>query len=1006
MKKPFPPRLSAFRLLSGIIIMLVAGARLAAQTASGTIEGRVLDPASGDYLLNARVSVKDAGKEAFTDSAGYYQIRDVTPGTVTLEVFYTGFDPQTATVVVEAGRTAGADFSLRNVMRYGDGATVIMDKFVVAATREEDAQAIAVNEQRFADNVKNVVAADAFGDIAEGNIGEFMKFIPGVSLEYGAGDASALVLRGIPSEYNAVTMDGNELASTAGYGAGRAFSLEQVSIVNAARVEVVKSQLPSNWANALGGGVNLVSKSSFERSKPQLKYKAFMTFSSDDYDLGKTGGPGDKQTRKVRPGGEFSYIKPVTKNFGFTVSALYSDQVGHERYSTPTWEFRPTYGASETNPYLRNYQLRDDPRETERQSVSLGVDWKPFTPLTLKLNYTYSSYDLFTAVNRLSFQHRTVTGAANILDAAPTDYDEHHMHSGKLNNGAETTETLQSPMWRKKYGDTHTVSGAANWRLGAWKASVEGSFSKSVNYYRDTDHGFFSYADVRISQVQTNFDDIQKVRPGTITVSKGGEVKDWTKLASYNIINVESEHVNSADTRYNARANLRRDIRVGGVDGAVQVGVAYKKQIRDRSMDKKLWSYRGADGVADNADNTAAGIVNENYLDKDMGFGWPTSIEWVSLSKLYDLYQEHEDDGWFVPNATHAYQQNALGSEYIEESIYGAYLQAEATAFRGRMKVVGGVRFEQTENRGEGLLREGSIYITRGQKSSTSYGGWYPSVGVNYNITGNLISRAAYGRTVGRPNFTNIIGRAEIIESTETISIRNPNLKPWEADNIDLSLEYYLKSGVISVGAFWKNIDNAFGTSAWYADEALLDEFELSHAYIGWDMTTTRNVGKARVSGIEVNFSQRLNFKSLPRWARGFSVFANGTWLDLDGERADFNSFVEKIVNWGISYSYKRLSARLNWNYRGKQHINYPNFGVDADENPILAEAHTLPVTRLDANIEFRFTKWLALFFNGRDITHADLDRVKISANNPEYSQFYQRNKYSIKFTAGIRGTW
>lgn len=976
---------------------------------TGSIEGRVLDPASGDYVLNAKISIKSTALEALTDSTGYYQILNVPAGTVVVEVFHTGFDRQTATITVESDKIAVCDFSMRNVMRYGDDDVVKLDKFVVQATREEDAQMIAVNEQRFADNIKNVVAADAFGDIAEGNIGEFMKFIPGVSVEYGAGDASALVLRGIPSEYNAVTMDGNELASTAGYGASREFSLEQVSIANASRVEVIKSQLPSNWANALGGSVNLVSKSSFERSKPQLKYRAFMTFSSDDYKFGKTGGPGDKQTRKIKPGGEFSYIKPVTKNFGFTVSALYSNQVGHERYSTPVWEFRPTYGASETNPYLRSYQLRDDPRETERQTYQLGIDWRPFRTLTMKLNYTYSSYDLFTGVNRLSFQHRTFTGAtaaANYLDSAPTDYGEHHMHSGKMNNGAETTETLQSPMWRKKYGDTHTISGAVNWRFGAWKANIEGSFSKSENHYRDTNHGFFSSATIRISQVQTDFDDIQKVRPGTITVSKGGQVKDWARLANYNIISAESEHVNSDDTRYNARANLRREIRAGGVDGALQAGIAYKMQIRDRTMDKKLLNFRGADNKADTADDTAAGIVNTNYLNKNPDFGWPSEIEWASLSKLYDLYLEHQDDGWFVPNETHAYQQNALGSEYIEESIYGAYLQLEASAFRGRMKVVGGVRFEQTENRGEGLLREGSVYITRGQKSSTSYGGWYPSIGVNYNITGNLISRAAYGRTIGRPNFTNIIGRAEIIESTHTISIRNPNLDPWEADNIDISLEYYLKSGVISVGAFWKNIDNAFSTSSQIADEALLDEFDLSHAYIGYDMNTTRNVGTARVSGIEASFSQRLNFKFLPRWARGFSVFVNGTWLDLKGERADFQKFIERTINWGVSYSHKRFSARLNWNHRGKQHINYPNFGTDANENTILAEAHTLPVTRLDANIEFRFTKWLAFFFNGRDITHADLDRVKISANNPEYSQFYQRNKYSIKFTAGIRGTW
>jgi len=52
-----------------------------------------------------------------------------------------------------------------------------------------DGAAIAINEQRFAANIINVVSADEFGFVAEGNVGDFLKLLPGVTIDYGGGDA-------------------------------------------------------------------------------------------------------------------------------------------------------------------------------------------------------------------------------------------------------------------------------------------------------------------------------------------------------------------------------------------------------------------------------------------------------------------------------------------------------------------------------------------------------------------------------------------------------------------------------------------------------------------------------------------------------------------------------------------------------------------------------------------------------------------------------------------------
>src|SRR5690606_38130646 len=105
-------------------------------------------------------------------------------GAVTLEVFYTGLDPQQVKLEVAPGQTVQRDIELTSASRYGADGTVKLDAFTVSTSRETDAEAIAINEQRFAANIKNVVSADSLGDVMDGNVGEFLKFLPGVTAEY------------------------------------------------------------------------------------------------------------------------------------------------------------------------------------------------------------------------------------------------------------------------------------------------------------------------------------------------------------------------------------------------------------------------------------------------------------------------------------------------------------------------------------------------------------------------------------------------------------------------------------------------------------------------------------------------------------------------------------------------------------------------------------------------------------------------------------------------------
>ncbi|PAW83421.1 MAG: hypothetical protein B9S27_00050 [Opitutia bacterium Tous-C8FEB] len=205
-----PPR--KFWSAPWFVVFLSALPPAAWAAVEGSLEGRVLNERSGEYLGNARVTLAGGASEAFTDADGRYRFPRVPAGRVDVRATFTGLPPATGSTEVVAGRTAVLDLSLGGA----GGGTVRLDQFVVGASREMDAAALAINEQRYAPNVRQVVATDEFGHVAEGNVGEFVKFLPGVTVEYGGGYARGIVIDVVPSVHTPITIDGFSLASTGG----------------------------------------------------------------------------------------------------------------------------------------------------------------------------------------------------------------------------------------------------------------------------------------------------------------------------------------------------------------------------------------------------------------------------------------------------------------------------------------------------------------------------------------------------------------------------------------------------------------------------------------------------------------------------------------------------------------------------------------------------------------------------------------------------------------------
>ena len=160
--------------------------------ATGTITGRILNPATGEYVRNAEVKIDASGQAAVSESGGRYRLPDVAAGTITVRVTFLGSTPATATLTVNPGATVTQDFELTSAIEKPDGkdGTFKLAKFVVSNEREGNAKALM--EQRNSMNITNSVASDVFGDVAEGNVGEFLKHLPTILTVLSIGRANAL----------------------------------------------------------------------------------------------------------------------------------------------------------------------------------------------------------------------------------------------------------------------------------------------------------------------------------------------------------------------------------------------------------------------------------------------------------------------------------------------------------------------------------------------------------------------------------------------------------------------------------------------------------------------------------------------------------------------------------------------------------------------------------------------------------------------------------------------
>jgi hypothetical protein len=260
------------------------------------------------------------GREA--DRDGTFVLTKVPAGIRSLHVYYTGLLPFDTSVEIAGEQIAKVNVILNQHV-------VELQAFTVSVSREGEAASI--TKQRNADNVMNVVGMEAFGRVADGNIGNFLIRLPGVAGDMENGEVTGIIIRGMPPALNSVNIDGVRAADAlAGFNSmgDRAAQIDHIPAEFIKEIEVNKAPLPENPVDSLGSGVNLVTKSALDFDRSVLSYRAGVNHNMLRSDL-----------PQFTPNAALSYLSRIgpKRSIGVAFSASYSDSVSQRCCPALSW---------------------------------------------------------------------------------------------------------------------------------------------------------------------------------------------------------------------------------------------------------------------------------------------------------------------------------------------------------------------------------------------------------------------------------------------------------------------------------------------------------------------------------------------------------------------------------------------------------------------------------------------------------------------------------------------
>ncbi|MEZ5938426.1 MAG: TonB-dependent receptor [Hyphomonadaceae bacterium] len=726
----------------------------------------------------------------------------------------------------------------------------------------QNAEAIA--EKRDSQIIAEFLTSDDIGQQPDYNIADSFRRMPGVQTVFDEDEGRYVSIRGLNPSYTLGSFDGATMASAE--RGNRQLNMEAIPSTAVRSIEVLKSRTPDMDGNAIGGTVNLVSRSAFDHTGLYAAGNALVG-TSDSQDIPSKGyNRSSDDAMNFRVDGTVSTTFGDLDQFGVLVSANWSQKHRDQERLLPqsvpsdvTQDPQDASGLGSIDLLWSSY-----PNSVDRFGGTVKFEYRNGDALESGVSMTYFEQDDNELRNTQRLRNRSGSSASFVRF---NDYP------------------IEKPLF--------ITQGWLNWEPDD-NQRLEGRVSYSeATFLEPSNQLIFS-----LDGAAANFD-IELNGETPVATNVDPRFSDPTQYsfnsyAPYTDDSDEYVHEGRLDYGYNTDPQD-----AGWGFGA---GTKIRKITRNNDRTQTIYNgYTGATPLTLDQFDMYNGVYTPIYANFQQQF-----IDYAAFERFF-----RDNVASFTVDTLNTNRQT-IGSDWIVEETVAA-LYGLVRHHGDRHNLIFGGRWEKTETDVQRWSRTSTGGANVSDFTPTTQSGDYdnflPSVTFSYDLTDAWKLRLAAASAVGRPNLSSL-GGSETVNDDGSISRGNADLKAREGDTIEGSLEYYFPNdqGIFSVGVFHKSIDNEIITRTTFEDiEGTLTE-----------VTQPVNADSAKVSGLELALVQnRLDF--LPGALSNFGFSANATFLDGKTEGSSPTDYLpgqaDFLANVAVFYEQGPFRARATYAY-------------------------------------------------------------------------------------------
>ncbi|MGD1843303.1 MAG: TonB-dependent receptor [Thermonemataceae bacterium] len=818
---------------------------------TGAIRGLVTDADTGEPVIGVGVGVKGTSTGAATGADGIFYIPVAPTGKITLGTTSIGYAPIEVEVEVKEGEVTKIDIQV-------SPSDTELDEVLITGIRRS--QINAINQKRNALNNKEVITTDDIGRLPDINVAEATQRVSGVSIETDRGEGRFVQIRGIQPALNNVTLNNSNIASTSG---SRATPLDLVPVEAIGSIEVAKVVMPDMEANSVGGAININTVSAFDRAEP------FAIFSLDGLVQEQQAEIGDNKfpfRTALMAGKRFG----KNENLGMVFSANFFRRDFSASVLDPDeWIYAAEAEGSPAYFLPNEIEIQIEDNERDRLGFTYDLDFRPteFSSIYLRTMYTR------TNERTLNSEAELTMDIGELSEQTPT--------SGRWDAGSAELDLSGNDEVENLY--TVTLGGKNRWNN--FSADLYGTFSIADRTNETTDGTFENPEDTE-SLLANNYD----VSDFFFTVSpENPEVAQDPSI--YNLRSLNFINTDVRQTSVEGSLDLRYDFNLSGKPFYVKAGGRYRRREIEQDVTRDQYGLDdgdGGEGIEAANPYTLTQFFVEPFAPVQGGTtpfvnGDPEAfIDFVSADGRANVTPDR-----IVFQPFESAFENIENDLNNSETVTAGYLMGVLDL--GKVNAVAGFRIENTVTTSTRAISsfndDEEAFEFRQDTDENSYTNFLPSIILMANLTDNLLLRASWTNTIGRPDYTRLSQTTEIeFEETSTEGVfegevqeANPDLQPFESSNFDLSLEYYFPSGgILSVGGFYKDIDNQIFEQVINFRDTLFQGRQYEELLYQRDI----NAEAASLIGIEFSYDQAFTF--LPGFLSGLGITLNATFIDSE----------------------------------------------------------------------------------------------------------------------------